>query len=57
MANKDYSQYIVKKSVLEDKRSFLVRLVSSIKIKFSFVKDRKTKKTGACVEVSGGADF
>lgn len=57
MANKDYSQYIVKKSVPEDKRSFLIRLLSSIKIKFSLIKDKKTKKTGACVEITGGTDF
>lgn len=57
MASKDYSQYIVKKSISEDKRHFLIRLLSSLKIKFSLVKDKKTKKTGTCVEITGGTDF
>lgn len=54
---KDYSQYITKKPAPEDKRPFLTRLFTSIRPKFSIVKDKKSGKVGAKVEISGKVDF
>lgn len=54
---KDYSQYIAKKPAPEDKRPFMVRLLSSIRPKASIVRDKKTGKIGAKFEISGGAEF
>lgn len=55
--DRDYSQYITKKPAPEDKRPFLVRLFTSIRPKASIIRDRKTGKIGAKIEISGGTDF
>jgi hypothetical protein len=62
MPERDYSHFINNPSPLQDKRPFWLRLLSSIKFKFSFsnkkpLNDVADVVDGIKINIKGGADF
>lgn len=56
-SNKDYSQYITRKTLPRDKRHFLIRLLLSISPKIEIVRNKDTNKLGFKIGIKGGTDF